>query len=117
MINRSSRPIATLFGIPLHLHWSAVLTALLVAVSAPAAVGISGGGLGASLLIACATGLGSWLLGYPFLTSTFAHPVLPIVGELPIASAAAFDLGVYLAVVGATVLALTGVGRLARTGG
>nr|HMS79825.1 proton-conducting transporter membrane subunit [Burkholderiaceae bacterium] len=73
--------------------------------------------LGASLLIACATGLGSWLLGYPFLTSTFAHPVLPIVGELPIASAAAFDLGVYLAVVGATVLALTGVGRLARTGG
>ncbi|MFO0462283.1 MAG: MnhB domain-containing protein [Burkholderiales bacterium] len=71
--------------------------------------------LGASLLIACATGLASWLLGYPFLTSSFAHPVLPIVGELPLASAAAFDLGVYLAVVGATVLALTGVGRLART--
>lgn len=71
--------------------------------------------LGASLLIACATGLGSWVLGYPFLTSTFAHPVLPIVGELPLASAAAFDFGVYLAVVGATVLALTGVGRLART--
>ncbi len=71
--------------------------------------------LGASLLVACAAGLGSWLLGYPFLTSTFAHPVLPIVGEVPIASAAVFDLGVYLAVVGATVLALTGVGRLART--
>jgi multicomponent K+:H+ antiporter subunit A len=71
--------------------------------------------LGASLLVACAAGLGSWLLAYPFLTSTFAHPVLPIVGELPLASAAVFDLGVYLAVVGATVLALTGVGRLART--
>jgi multicomponent K+:H+ antiporter subunit A len=72
--------------------------------------------LGLSLLVACAAGLGSWLLGYPFLTSTFAHPVLPFVGEVPLASAAVFDLGVYLAVVGATVLALTGVGRLARTG-
>ncbi len=71
--------------------------------------------LGFAMLIAVATGLGSWVVGYPFLTSTFAHPVLPIVGELPIASAALFDLGVYLAVVGATVLALTGVGRLART--
>jgi multicomponent K+:H+ antiporter subunit A len=36
------------------------------------------------------------------------------VGELPLASAAAFDLGVYLSVVGATVLALAGIGRLAR---
>jgi multicomponent K+:H+ antiporter subunit A len=70
--------------------------------------------LGAGLLIACVTGLGSWMLGYPFLTSTYGHPVLPVVGELPLASAAAFDLGVYLAVVGATVLALAGVGRLAR---
>jgi multicomponent K+:H+ antiporter subunit A len=70
--------------------------------------------LGAGLLIACLTGLGAWLFGYPFLTSTFAHPVLPWVGEVPIASAAAFDLGVFLAVVGATVLALTGIGRLAR---
>ena len=51
---------------------------------------------------------------YPFLTSTFGHPVLPWVGELPLASAAAFDFGVFLVVVGATVLALTGIGRLAR---
>jgi len=70
--------------------------------------------LGAGLLIACLTGLGAWLPGYPFLTSTFVHPVLPVVGEVPLASAAAFDLGVYLVVVAATVLALTGVGRLAR---
>ena len=59
------------------------------------------------------TGLGSWLLGYPFLTSGFGHPTVPIIGELPLASAAAFDLGVYLAVVGATLLALTDLGRLA----
>ncbi|MFM1991680.1 MAG: hypothetical protein RJA99_4637 [Pseudomonadota bacterium] len=73
--------------------------------------------LGAGLLIACLTGLGSWLFGYPFLTSTFGHPVLPLVGELPLASAAAFDLGVFLAVVGATVLALAGIGRLSRREG
>ena len=70
--------------------------------------------LGAGLLIACLTGLGAWLFGYPFLTSTFGHPIVPWVGELPLASAAAFDFGVFLVVVGATVLALTGIGRLAR---
>jgi multicomponent K+:H+ antiporter subunit A len=70
--------------------------------------------LGVGLLLACLTGLGSWMYGYPFLTSTFGHPVLPIVGELPLATAALFDLGVYLSVVGATVLALAGIGRLAR---
>lgn len=69
--------------------------------------------IGAGLLIAVLTGLGSWLLGYPFLTSGFGHPHLPVIGEVPLASAAAFDLGVYLTVVGATLLALTGLGRLA----
>jgi multicomponent K+:H+ antiporter subunit A len=70
--------------------------------------------LGAGLLTACLTGLGAWVFGYPFLTSTFGHPVLPWVGELPLASAAVFDFGVFLTVVGATVLALAGIGRLAR---
>jgi hypothetical protein len=32
--------------------------------------------------------------------------VLPVIGELPLATAAVFDLGVYLTVVGATLLAL-----------
>ena len=69
--------------------------------------------IGAGLLVACATGLGSAWFGHPFLTSTFAHPVLPIIGELPLASAALFDLGVFLAVVGATLLALLVPGLLA----
>jgi multicomponent K+:H+ antiporter subunit A len=72
------------------------------------------GVLASGLLIACLTGLGSWLFGYPFLTSTFGHPVLPVIGELPLATAALFDLGIYLMVVGATVLALAGIARLAR---
>ena len=67
--------------------------------------------LGWGLLVATATGAGAMVIGYPFLTSTFAHPVVPILGEIPIASAIAFDLGVYLAVVGATVVALAGIGR------
>ena len=59
------------------------------------------GGLG----LAALTGVASLLLGYPFLTSSFVHPVLPIVGEVPIASAAFFDLGVFVVVVAATMLA------------
>lgn len=73
MIKRSSRPIATLFGIPLHLHWSAVLTALFVAVSAPAAVGITGGGLGASLLIG---GLAVLMFGVSLVAHEYAHALM-----------------------------------------
>jgi multicomponent K+:H+ antiporter subunit A len=69
--------------------------------------------IGIGLLVVCATGVGSGWFGYPFLTSTFAHPVLPLIGELPLASAALFDLGVFLAVMGATLLALLVPGLLA----
>jgi multicomponent K+:H+ antiporter subunit A len=66
--------------------------------------------IAAGLLAALATGLASWLFGRPFLTSTFGHPVLPGLGELPLASAMAFDLGVWLVVVGATLLILINLG-------
>jgi multicomponent K+:H+ antiporter subunit A len=62
--------------------------------------------IGAGLLIAGLTGVFSAAFGHPFLTSSFGHPVLPVIGELPLATAAVFDLGVYLTVVGATLLAL-----------
>ena len=52
------------------------------------------------VLIATATGLVSLLLGYPFLTSAFGHFNLPLIGEIELASAMLFDLGVYLTVVG-----------------
>ena len=61
---------------------------------------------GVGLLVAGATGIGAWFFGKPFLTSAHAERVLPVVGELPLASAMLFDLGVYLAVVGATMLTL-----------
>ena len=67
------------------------------------------------LLVAALTGTGAMLLGYPFLTSTFLHPVLPIVGEVAIASAAFFDLGVFMIVVAATMLATISPGLLPET--
>jgi multicomponent K+:H+ antiporter subunit A len=68
--------------------------------------------IGIGLLLATGTGLGSWVFGYPFLTSTFTHVHWPIVGEFEIASAMLFDLGVYLVVVGVTLLILLQLGRL-----
>jgi len=66
----------------------------------------------AGVLIATATGLASMLLGYPFLTSAFAHVDIPFIGEIELASAIVFDLGVYLTVVGGTLLILSGLGRI-----
>ncbi|WP_416397208.1 monovalent cation/H+ antiporter subunit A [Allohahella sp. A8] len=63
------------------------------------------------LLIATLTGMGSWLFGKPFLTSWFDYFEWPLVGEFELASAIAFDLGVYLTVVGATVLILANLGK------
>jgi multicomponent K+:H+ antiporter subunit A len=62
--------------------------------------------IGAGLLCAGIAGAGSWWFGYPFLTSHSPHPVLPIIGEVPLPSAFVFDLGVFLLVVGATTLIL-----------
>jgi len=63
--------------------------------------------IGSGVLIAGLTGLGSFIFGSAFLTSTFGHPVLPFIGEVPLASAAAFDLGVFLTVVGSTLLTIS----------
>ncbi|MGE5154553.1 MAG: hydrogen gas-evolving membrane-bound hydrogenase subunit E, partial [Bdellovibrio bacteriovorus] len=68
--------------------------------------------IGAGLLIGTLTGLASLAFGYPFLTSTFTHVHWPLVGDFEVASAIAFDLGVYLVVVGATLLILVHLGRM-----
>lgn len=75
------------------------------------------GWVGWGLLIAGATGVASWLLGSPFLTSTYDYPWLPGVGGVPLASAAAFDLGVYLVVVGGTMVMLQSIARLSKGSG
>jgi multicomponent K+:H+ antiporter subunit A len=62
--------------------------------------------MGFGLLMAASTGMGSWYLGYPFLTSYFQYTELPYIGKMPTATALLFDLGVFALVVGATVLIL-----------
>jgi len=62
--------------------------------------------VGWGLALACGTGLGAWLFGYPFLTSHTAHVSLPLLGELHLPSAFLFDLGVFFVVVGTTMLIL-----------
>ena len=66
------------------------------------------------MVVAGLTGLGSWYFGYPFLTSSFGHFSLPLVGEFELATAMLFDLGVYLTVVGSTLLILASLGKLNR---
>jgi multicomponent K+:H+ antiporter subunit A len=68
------------------------------------------------IVCATVTGVASLLLGYPFLTSTYLAPVLPVIDKVSIASAMFFDLGVFLTVAGATMLALTRLGRLDGAG-
>jgi len=65
--------------------------------------------IGMGLLTALATGLGALAWGYPFLTSHTAHFALPVVGEIHVASALFFDIGVFTLVVGSTMLILTGI--------
>lgn len=66
--------------------------------------------IGSGLTIAGLTGAGAFVFGRPFLTSAHGHPQVPLLGELPLASAALFDLGVYATVVGATLLTLSVLG-------
>lgn len=63
--------------------------------------------IAAGLLLALATGLGSLVLGYPFLTSYFRYLDVPLLGRLPLPTALVFDLGVFILVIGATTLMLT----------
>ena len=70
--------------------------------------------LALGLALAAGTGAASWLFGRPFLTGAHGHVGLPLVGEVEIASALLFDLGVYLVVVATVLMALAGLGRLSQ---
>ena len=70
--------------------------------------------IGTGVLIAGLTGLGAWFFGKPFLTSDFTYVRIPPFEKFELATAALFDLGVFLAVVGAVMLSLESFSRLAR---
>lgn len=68
--------------------------------------------IGGGVLIAGATGIASLLFDRPFLTSTFGYFHLPLFGEVELASAMAFDLGVFFTVVGTCLLSLATLSRV-----
>ena len=70
--------------------------------------------IGTGVLIAGLTGIGSWFFNKPFLTSDFTYVRIPPFYKFELATAALFDLGVFLAVVGAVMLTLESFSRLAR---
>ncbi len=72
--------------------------------------------IGSGLTIAGLTGAAAFLFGRPFLTSAHGHPHVGWLGELPLASAALFDLGVYFTVVGATLLTISVLGTASVEG-
>ena len=66
--------------------------------------------IGLGLVIAGITGFGAWFWGRPFLTSAHFYVSPPIIGEMHLATAAMFDVGVYATVVGATMLMISVLG-------
>ncbi len=73
--------------------------------------------IGLGVVIAGATGIGSWLSGTPFLTSAYTYIHLPPIEEFELATAMLFDLGVFLTVLGAVMLMLYSLSRIARFAG
>ena len=64
------------------------------------------------ILIATLTGIGSWYFDRPFMTTWFDYFDIPYIGEIELASALIFDLGVYLTVIGSSLLILASLGKL-----
>jgi multicomponent K+:H+ antiporter subunit A len=62
--------------------------------------------MGAGLLMVLGTAAGALAAGYPLLTTHNFHLTLPVLGELHVPSATLFDLGIFCAVLGATLLIL-----------
>ena len=73
--------------------------------------------IGWGVVIAGLTGAGAWLAGKPFLTSAYGYLHFPPIEEFEWATAAVFDLGVFLCVLGAVMLMLYSLSRIARYAG
>jgi multicomponent Na+:H+ antiporter subunit B len=62
------------------------------------------------VLIAVLTGVGSMVLGAPFLSQSFGYFELPIFGKTELATAVIFDVGVALAVIGTSITIILSIG-------
>ncbi|MEM8632223.1 MAG: monovalent cation/H+ antiporter subunit A [Pseudomonadota bacterium] len=73
--------------------------------------------IGLGVVIAGLTGAGSWLFARPFLTSDYTYIHIPPIEEFELATAMLFDLGVFMTVLGAVMLMLFSLSRIARFAG
>ncbi|MEE4238619.1 MAG: hydrogen gas-evolving membrane-bound hydrogenase subunit E, partial [Anderseniella sp.] len=73
--------------------------------------------IGLGVVIAGLTGVGAWLVDRPFLTSGYTYVHLPPIEEFELATAMVFDLGVFLTVLGAVMLMLYSLSRIASFAG
>jgi multicomponent K+:H+ antiporter subunit A len=72
--------------------------------------------IGAGLLCAGGAGVSAWLVSRPFLSALAWHATLPVIGEVHLSTVLLFDLGVFLLVIGATVLILVALAHQSRRG-
>ncbi|MCB6179623.1 monovalent cation/H+ antiporter subunit A [Rhodobacter sp. Har01] len=70
--------------------------------------------IAAGVLIATATGAAALGFGLPFLTSGYTYVHLPGLEQFELATAALFDLGVFFCVLGAVLLSIATISRLAQ---
>jgi multicomponent K+:H+ antiporter subunit A len=68
------------------------------------------------LLCASGAGFAAWLAARPFLSALTWHAALPVIGELHLSTVLLFDIGVFLLVIGATVLILVALAHQSRRG-
>ncbi|MBL9046259.1 MAG: monovalent cation/H+ antiporter subunit A [Tabrizicola sp.] len=73
--------------------------------------------VGGGVLVATLAGAGAWAFGLPFLTSGYTYVDWPLLETFELATAMIFDLGVFLCVLGAVLLALASLSRLAQAEG
>ncbi len=66
------------------------------------------------VLVATATGAGAALFGLPLFTTGHDYFHIPLIGEVHLATALLFDVGVALAVIGAVMLALAELSHVAQ---
>jgi multicomponent K+:H+ antiporter subunit A len=70
--------------------------------------------IGFGVTVAALTGLVAMALGAPFLKSAYEYVSIPLIGDVGLSSALAFDIGVAFTVVGAVMLALHHLSGVAR---
>ena len=70
--------------------------------------------IGFGVMAAAVTGLAAMVFGVPFLTSAYEYVPIPLIGDVGLSSALAFDIGVACTVVGVVMLALHHLSSVAQ---